>query len=71
LSLLERGFGRMTAAQAQVAYDESLLAVSAIFERIGFNWPALLHELSGSRSSERVLSSFGFPYSDLEAQFAH
>jgi tetratricopeptide (TPR) repeat protein len=71
LSMLERGFGRMTEAQAQIAYDESLLAVSMIFDRIAFNWPALLHELAESRSSESVLSSFGFPYSDLEAQFPH
>jgi len=70
LAALERGFGHLNGADAQVAYDESLLAVSVILERPGFGWTRLLHALDGSRSTERVLDSFGLSYSDLEAPFA-
>jgi hypothetical protein len=70
LASLERGFGQLNGADAQVAYDESLLAVSVILERPGFGWTRLLHALDGSRSTDRVLDSFGLSYADLEAPFA-
>jgi len=69
LARLDRGFGRLGWAQAQVAYDESLLAVSVILERPGFGWTRLLRALNGSTAPERALDSFGLSYSDLEASF--
>jgi tetratricopeptide (TPR) repeat protein len=71
LQSLERSFGHLNAADAQIAYDESLLAVGVIFDRPAFGWSRLLHELSKGPSFERVLDSFAFTYADLEAAFAH
>ena len=70
LKALEGGFGRMNAAQAGVAYDESLLAVSVLLERPGFGWTRLLQDLAGGERFERVIERFGFSYADLERDFA-
>jgi len=70
LKQLEGGFGGLGAAAAQVAYDESLLAVNVIAERPGFVWTPLLHQLEGGESVEDALRSFGFSYEDLETPFA-
>lgn len=67
LKSLERSFAHLNAADAQLAYDQSLLAVAMIFDRPAFGWTRLLHELSNGQSLERVLESFAFPYGDLEA----
>ncbi|HEY7172073.1 MAG TPA: tetratricopeptide repeat protein [Vicinamibacterales bacterium] len=69
LASLERGFDHLNAADAQMAYDESLLAVGLILERPGFGWTRLLHALDGSGSSGRVFESFGLSYADFEATF--
>ena len=69
LTSLERGFGHLNGADAQVAYDESRLAIGVILERPGFGWTRLLHALDGKASAERVLDSFGLSYADLEAPF--
>jgi hypothetical protein len=69
LKLLEGSFARFSAAQAQVAYDESLLAVSVIFERPGFAWSRLFSALAENDRTEATLGSFGFSYADLEAGF--
>ena len=69
LKHLEGGFGGLGAAEAQVAYDESLLAVNVIAERPGFGWTQLLHQLEDGDSVEASLRSFGFSYEDLETPF--
>jgi tetratricopeptide (TPR) repeat protein len=69
LKHLEGGFGGLGAADAQVAYDESLLAVTLIAERPGFGWTRLLHQLEDGGSVEDALRSFGFSYEDLETPF--
>lgn len=69
LGNLETGFGRFNATQAQIAYDESLLAVSVILDRPGFGWTRLFHALSAGQPVDRVLDSFGFSYADLESGF--
>ena len=69
LKHLEGGFGGLGAAEAQVAYDESLLAVNVIAERPGFGWTQLLHQLEDDGSVEDALRSFGFSYEDLETPF--
>jgi tetratricopeptide (TPR) repeat protein len=70
LKRLEGGFGRLSAPAAQVAYDESLLAVNVMAERPAFGWMRLLQQLSGGQSFEEAIGSFGFAYPDLEAPFA-
>jgi tetratricopeptide (TPR) repeat protein len=70
LKRLEGSFGRLSAAEAQVAYDESLLAVNVIAERPAFGWTRLLHQLADGQSFDDVIGSYGFSYADLEAPFA-
>jgi tetratricopeptide (TPR) repeat protein len=70
LKRLESSFGHLNAAEAQVAYDESLLAVNVIAERAAFGWTRLLHQLADGQSFDDVIGSYGFSYADLEASFA-
>jgi tetratricopeptide (TPR) repeat protein len=70
LKQLEGSFGQLSAAQAQVAYDESLLAVNVMFDRPGFGWTRLLRELADGASFEHAIGRFGFSYPDLEVPFA-
>lgn len=70
LKNLEPGFGHLSPAEAQVAYDESLLAVSVMFDRPAFGWMRLLHRLADGQSFEEAIKNFGFSYADLEAPFA-
>jgi tetratricopeptide (TPR) repeat protein len=70
LRRLDGGFGRLSAAEAQVAYDESLLAVNVMAERPAFGWTRLLHRLADGQSFEDAIGYFGFSYADLEAPFA-
>jgi hypothetical protein len=67
---LERSFTGFGAAEAQVAYDESLVAVDAILQRPGFSWTRLFRALSENSRTESTFGSFGIGYSDLEAEFA-
>lgn len=66
---LEGSFTNLSAADAQLAYDESLLAASVIMDRPGFAWWQLLRSLADGRPFEQVIGSFGFSYADLEAPF--
>ena len=70
LKNIERSFMQLNATDAQVAYDESLLAASVMFDRPGFGWTRLLHRLADGQSFEDAIGSFGFAYADLEAPFA-
>jgi tetratricopeptide (TPR) repeat protein len=69
LQALERGFGHLNALQAQVAYDESLLATHVMLDRPGFGWHVLLSRLAGGQSFGEAIPNFGFSYDDLEAGF--
>jgi len=60
----------MGAVDAQIAYDERLLAADAIFQRPGFGWMQLLNALADSDHADRTLGSFGLSYADLETEFA-
>jgi len=66
---LEGSFGRFNAAQAQVAYDESLVAVDIIMQRTAFNWPSLFRALAEHDRTAQIFDSFALSYSDFEAQF--
>ena len=70
LRYLEGSFTRLSAADAQVAYDQSLVAVDVILQRPGFNWSRLFQALSESNRTEYTFDSFGLRYADLEAGFA-
>jgi peptidase MA superfamily protein/tetratricopeptide repeat protein len=70
LKRLEASFAHLSTADAQVAYDESLLAVSVMADRPAFGWTRLLHQLSDGQSFDDAIGSFGFSYADLEAPFA-
>ena len=69
LRALEHGFEKFNALQAQVAYDESLLAVSVLLDRPGFGWPSLFSRLAGGQTFAEAIPNFGFSYEDLEAAF--
>jgi tetratricopeptide (TPR) repeat protein len=69
LEQLERGFGNLTAAGAAVAYDESLIAASAIVERRDITWTQLLYGLAGGANPRDTLASFGIEYGALQAAF--
>jgi tetratricopeptide (TPR) repeat protein len=69
LKALERGFSHLTALQAQVAYDESLMAVSVMLDRPGFGWHLLLSRLADGQTFAEAIPNFGFSYEDLEAGF--
>jgi tetratricopeptide (TPR) repeat protein len=69
LRQLERGFGRLDAMQAQIAYDESLLAVAVMLDRPGFGWHVLLSRLANGQTFAQAIPNFGFSYDDLEAVF--
>ena len=69
LKSLERGFGQMGPAEALMAYDESLLAVSVMADRPGFGWTRLLHRLADGQTFADAIGNFGFSYADLEAPF--
>jgi tetratricopeptide (TPR) repeat protein len=67
LRLLEGSFSRLNAAQAQVAYDQSLLAVDVMADRPGFGWSNLLRELATGERFEHAIERFGLSYADLDA----
>jgi tetratricopeptide (TPR) repeat protein len=67
LERLEGSFMRLSPPAAQVAYDESLVAVSLILHRSGFTWTQLLNALAGADRADDVLRGFGFGYADLDA----
>jgi tetratricopeptide (TPR) repeat protein len=69
LKSLEGSFSRLGAVQAQVAYDESLVAVDVIMQRPAFNWSSLFRALAEHDRTEQIFDSFALSYSDLEAQF--
>lgn len=70
LQALEGGFDGLPTEGAVIAYDESLLAVSAILERRDISWTQLLYALAGNKQPGETLAGFGLAYADLEKSFA-
>ena len=66
LSELEDGFGELSAEQARVAYDESLVAASVIAERLGANLSILIESLGRGEDLLTVLDEFGVTTAELE-----
>jgi tetratricopeptide (TPR) repeat protein len=67
LPQLERGFGRFGAADARIAYDESLVAVGVLLDHPGFSWIRLLHRLRDGASFSEAIANSGYTYEDFEA----
>ncbi|HLG54207.1 MAG TPA: tetratricopeptide repeat protein [Vicinamibacterales bacterium] len=70
LDQLEGSFSNLTPAGAFIAYDESLVAVTAIIERASISWTQVLYALAESDRPAETLRGFGVAYADLEASFA-
>lgn len=70
LRYLEGSFSDLTAAQATLAYDQSLVVVDQLLQRPGMDWNALFRALSDSDRTEYTFDSFGLRYSVLEAEIA-
>lgn len=70
LRYLENSFSNLTAAQAALAYDESLVVADTLFRRPGMDWSALFRALSDSDRTEYTFDNFGLRYSSLEAEIA-
>ena len=69
LEQLEGDFDSLTTAGVVVAYDESLVAVSAILERRDISWTQVLYGLAAGGSPRQTLTGFGIEYAELEASF--
>ena len=70
LRYLEGSFSQLTAPQATLAYNESLVIVAQLFQRPGMDWNGLFRALSESDRTEYTFDSLGLRYSMLEAEIA-
>ena len=68
LRYLEGNFGRFTADQAMVAYDQSLVIVDTLIQRGTVDWNALFRVLGDSSRTEYTFDNFGLRYSELESE---
>jgi tetratricopeptide (TPR) repeat protein len=68
LRYLESGFTQLTAEQAMVAYDESLVVVDALVRRGRVDWNGLFGALGSSSRTEYTFDNFGLRYSELEGE---
>ena len=70
LESLQNGFGGLTERQAQVAYDESLVAASVLLDRLGPNMSLLLESLGRGQDLAAALAQFGLTLVDFERDIA-
>jgi hypothetical protein len=70
LESLQNGFGGLTERQAQVAYDESLVAASVLLDRLGPNMSLLLESLGRGQDLAAALDQFGLTFVDFEREIA-
>jgi peptidase MA superfamily protein/tetratricopeptide repeat protein len=71
LALLQTSFGRLNAAQAAVAYEQSAVAVHALVDRIGLaGIGTLLQDLDAGQTVDEAIVRHGFTLPDFEAQLA-
>jgi tetratricopeptide (TPR) repeat protein len=68
LRFLEGGFTNLTAEQAMVAYDESLVVVDGLLRRGRVDWNGLFAALGSSSRTEYTFDNFGLRYSELEGE---
>lgn len=71
LAALQTSFMRLTESQATVAYGESLLATTALLERIGSQGlMQLLQDLDRGQAMDEAVQRLGFTLDDFEADLA-
>jgi len=68
LSALQESFSRFTAAQAAVAYEESLFVADALAHRLGTQMVVLLQGLGSGQSFDQSLVPLGLRAADFESQ---
>jgi len=68
LSALQESFSRFTAAQATVAYEESLFVADALAHRLGTQMVVLLQGLGSGQSFDQSLGPLGLRAADFESQ---
>ena len=68
LRFLEGSFTNLTAEQAMVAYDESLVVVDGLLRRGRVDWNGLFAALGSSSRTEYTFDNFGLRYSELEGE---
>jgi tetratricopeptide (TPR) repeat protein len=68
LSALQESFNRFNAAQAAVAYEESLFVADTLAHRLGTQMVVLLRGLGSGQSLEESLGALGVQASDFESQ---
>ncbi len=71
LAVLQTSFGRLSAPQAVIAYEESAFAARALLDRIGSSGLGqLLQDLGSGQTMEQAIERFGITFvafeSDLE-----
>src|SRR5205807_3410438 len=65
---LETTFNQLNLQEATLAYDESLVAVRVLVERIGTGVGLLLQDLGEGLPLDQALQRFGLTFAALEAQ---
>jgi tetratricopeptide (TPR) repeat protein len=71
LANLQGGFTGLTAKQADIAYDMSAFAVSALMTRIGAsNLGVLLQDLDRGHTIDTAIQRYAITFADFEAQMA-
>jgi hypothetical protein len=68
LSALQDSFNRFNAAQAAVAYEESLFVADALAHRLGTQMVVLLQGLGSGQSFDESLGPLGMRAADFESQ---
>lgn len=68
LAALRTSFGRLNAAQATIAYEESAYAARALLDRIGpSGLGQLLQDLSAGQTMEEAIERFGITFTAFES----
>jgi tetratricopeptide (TPR) repeat protein len=70
LADLESSFSQLNLDDAVVAYDESLVAVRALVDRIGTGVGLLLQDLGEGQPIEQAVQRFGFTYAQFNDSLA-
>jgi hypothetical protein len=71
LADLEGSFTGLNAQEAILAYDESLVAVRLLIERIGTGIGLLLQDLGEGQRIDQAIQRFGFTLDDLQHDLDH
>jgi tetratricopeptide (TPR) repeat protein len=70
LVYLQNGYSNLDAAQADLAYEMSAFATSALLARLGGNLRFLLQDLDNGIPIDTAVQRYGFTLSDFEAELS-